>query len=59
MCTAADHDRLKADPIEMRQRTVLVGVQPAENGNPVLELRNCRECASTLAIEHTVPTEHG
>ena len=59
MCTAADHERLKADLNEMRQRTVLVGVQPAENGNPTLELRNCRECCSTLAIEHTVPAEHG
>ena len=59
MCTAADHDRLRADPTEMRLQTVLVGVQPAENGNPELELRNCRDCCSTLAIEHTVPAEHG
>ena len=44
MCTAADHDRLRADPIELRRRTVFVGVQPAENGNPELELRNCECC---------------
>jgi hypothetical protein len=59
MCTAEDHDRLRADPIEFRQRTVLMGMQLAENGNPELELRNCCECGSTLALEHTVPVEHG
>jgi hypothetical protein len=60
MCTHEDHDRLRADPIEFRRRTELVGVQSAENGNPELELRNCA-CGSTLAlvVEHTVPVGHG
>lgn len=59
MCTIEDHNRLRADPIEMRRRTVFVGVQPAEGGSPELELRNCESCASTLAIEHSVPLGHG
>jgi hypothetical protein len=59
MCTAADHDELRADPVEFRRRTVFLAVQPAENGNPELEYRNCGGCGSTLAIEHTVPPSHG
>lgn len=51
MCTEADHDRLRADPMELRRRTVLLGVQSAENGAPEIELRNCNTCGSTLALE--------
>jgi hypothetical protein len=50
-CRPTDHRELKADPERFRAETDPVGVQRGRAGDPDLELRNCRGCQSTLAVE--------
>jgi len=47
---SCDHDGVKANP-EAWAALRLVGVQDAGDSGPLLELRDCPHCSSTLAIE--------
>ncbi len=49
-CSQADHERLKRDG-QAWPKCPAVGLQPAMDDVPELELRNCGSCGSTLAKE--------
>jgi hypothetical protein len=52
-CTAASHEALRGDLVRLARETTPAGRQEDGAGD-YLELRKCRNCGSTLAIEGTV-----
>jgi hypothetical protein len=44
-----DHEKMKQDPAAWAALP-LVGTADYGDGEPVLELRNCEDCKSTLAV---------
>jgi hypothetical protein len=54
-CTTADHDAIKADPVQWRALPLVGHQDPFDDERPnyILECRNCTRCHSTLMIEVT------
>lgn len=53
-CPIAFHQALKADPARWLAETHHIGIQLLDD-EPVLEMRNCNRCPSTLAMNIAKP----
>lgn len=51
MSCTTDHEALKTERDKLVMRARFRGIQEGPHGDAELELWNCRECGSTIAIE--------